>query len=146
VNASASVTDPSGDKPRRILLIDDTPEIAELLSFALRDRGYEVVATGYTDTVNEWVVAERADALVLDCSVFDMSESLFDMVRDDPAHAGLPVVIISDTPEEADASLRARQADHVLLIPKPFTGAQVGRALDQLLSVASRQPAAGGEQ
>ena len=121
---------------RRILLIDDTPEIAELLTFALREHGYEIVATGYTDTVNEWVVDQRADALVLDCSVFDMSESLFDMVRDDPAHATLPVVIISDTPEEADASLRSRRADHVLLIPKPFTGAQVARALDQLLSTA----------
>jgi DNA-binding response OmpR family regulator len=122
--------------PRRILLIDDTPEIAELLTFALRDHGYEVVATGYTVTVGERVVEERADALVLDCSAFDMSESLFDMVRDDPAHADLPVVIISDTPEAADASLRSRQADRVLLIPKPFTGAQVARALDQLLSTA----------
>jgi DNA-binding response OmpR family regulator len=122
--------------PRRILLIDDTPEIAELLTFALRDHGYEVVATGYTDTLSQWVVDQRADALVLDCSAFDMSESLFDMVRDDPAHADLPVVIISDTPEEADASLRSRHADHVLLIPKPFTGAQVARALDQLLSSA----------
>ena len=122
--------------PQRILLIDDTPEIAELLTFALREHGYEIVATGYTDTVNEWVVDQRADALVLDCSVFDMSESLFDMVRDDPAHATLPVVIISDTPEEADRSLRLRQADRVLLIPKPFTGAQVARALDQLLSTA----------
>jgi len=121
---------------RRILLIDDTPQIAELLTFALRDRGYEVVATGYTDTVNEWVVDQRADALVLDCSVFDMSESLFDMVRGHPPHADLPVVIISDTPEEADASLRSRQADRVLLIPKPFTGAQVARALDQLLDSA----------
>jgi CheY-like chemotaxis protein len=58
------------------------------------------------------------------------------MVRDDPAHADLPVVIISDTPEEADASLRSRQAERVLLIPKPFTGAQIARALDQLLSIA----------
>ena len=126
----------------RILLIDDTPEIAELLTFALRDHGYEVVAAGYTDTIAAWIVAERADALVIDCSVFDMSESLFDMVRDDPAHADLPIVIISDTPEEADASLRSRQADRVLLIPKPFTGAQVARALDQLLSTApsSDQP------
>jgi len=121
---------------RRILLIDDTPEIAELLTFALRDHGYEVVATGYTVTVGEQLVEERADALVLDCSAFDMSESLFDMVRDDPAHAELPVVIISDTPEAADASLRSRQADRVLLIPKPFTGAQVARALDELLSIA----------
>jgi DNA-binding response OmpR family regulator len=122
--------------PRRILLIDDTPEIAELLTFALRDHGYDVVAIGYTDTVSERVVNERADALVLDCSAFDMSESLFDMVRHDPAHADLPVVIISDTPEEADRSLRSRQADHVLLIPKPFSGGQVARALDQLLSTA----------
>ena len=118
---------------RRILLIDDTPQIAELLTFALRDRGYDVVATGYTDTVNEWIVQHRADALVLDCSVFDMSESLFDMVRGNPAHADLPVVIVSDTPEAADASLRSRQAARVLLIPKPFTGAQIARALDQLL-------------
>ena len=121
---------------RRILLIDDTPQIAELLTFALRDHGYEVVATGYTNTVNEWVVDQRADAVVLDCSAFDMSESLFDMLRNDPAHADFPVVIISDTPEEADASLRSRHADRVLLIPKPFTGAQIARALDQLLTTA----------
>jgi DNA-binding response OmpR family regulator len=121
---------------RRVLLVDDTPEIAELLSFALRDHGYDMVAIGFTDTVNEWVAEQRADALVLDCSVFEMSESLFDMVRDDPAHAALPVVIISDTPEKADASLRSRQAEHVLLIPKPFTGAHIARALDQLLSPA----------
>ena len=127
---------------RRILLIDDTPEIAELLSFALRDRGYDVAATGYTVTVGERVAEERADALVLDCSAFDMSESLFDIVRSDPAHADLPVVIISDTPEAADASLQRRQADHVLLIPKPFTGAQVARALDELLAAASPLPPA----
>jgi DNA-binding response OmpR family regulator len=121
---------------RRILLVDDTPEIAELLSFALRDHGYDVVATGFSVTVGERVVEERAEALVLDCSVFDMSESLFDLVRSEPAHADLPIVIISDTPEAADASLRTRHASRVLLIPKPFTGAQVARALDELLAGA----------
>lgn len=121
------------DATRRILLVDDTPEIAELLTFALRDRGYDVVSTGFTDTVGEMVVEERADALVLDCSVFEMSASLFDIVRSDPALADLPVVIISDTPEKADADLQSRRAEHVLLIPKPFTGGHVARALDQLL-------------
>jgi hypothetical protein len=62
------------------------------------------------------------------------------MVRDDTAHAELPIVIISDTPEEADASLRSRQAQHVLLIPKPFTGAHVARALDQLLAPIANAP------
>lgn len=118
---------------RRILLIDDTPEIADLLTVALHDFGYEVFAAGYTDTVNELAQEQRADALVLDCSAYDMSESLFDMVRHHPNHVELPVVIISDTPEEADASLHSRSARRVLLVPKPFTGAQVANALDQLL-------------
>jgi DNA-binding response OmpR family regulator len=118
---------------RRILLIDDTPEIAELLTFALRDRGYDVFATGYTSTVNELLLEQHADALVLDCSAYNMSESLLDTVREHPNHAELPVIIISDTPEEADASLRSRNARKVLLIPKPFTGAQVARALQELL-------------
>jgi DNA-binding response OmpR family regulator len=118
----------------KVLLIDDTPEIAELLSYALRDRGYDVVATGFTDSVNEEIAGANAEALVLDCTMYKMSESLFDAVRAHAGHASLPVVIISDTPEAADASLRAREAQQVLLIPKPFTGSQVARALDQLLS------------
>ena len=90
-------------------------------------------ASGFTDSVNGLIADERAEALVLDCSVYNMSESLFDTVRNDPALAELPVVIISDTPEAADSSLRSRKARKVLLIPKPFTGGQVANALDQLL-------------
>jgi len=44
---------------RRILLIDDTPEIAELLTFALRDQGYKVFATGYTVSVNELILEQH---------------------------------------------------------------------------------------
>ena len=118
----------------RVLLVDDTPEIAELLSFALRDRGHEVIATGFTPGVDDLIVAHGADALVLDCSVFEMSVSLFDIVRDRPELADLPIVIISDTPEVADEALRRRHARRVLLIPKPFTGSQVARALDEMLA------------
>ena len=120
---------------KRVLLSDDTPEIAELLSFALRDRGFHVSCSGFADSVNGLVSEQRADAVVLDCSVYNMSESLFDTLRRDPNHAALPVVIISDTPEIADQSLRERNAEHVLLIPKPFTGSQVVRALTELLKL-----------
>ena len=118
---------------RRILLIDDTPEIAELLTFSLRDLGYEVFAEGYSNAVNELIEQHQADALVLDCTAYDMSEALFDSLRHHPDHADVPVVIISDTPEKADVSLRSRKAKRVLLVPKPFTGTQVANALAQLL-------------
>lgn len=117
----------------RILLIDDTPEIAELLTFSLRDLGHEVLASGYTNAVNDLVTEHKVNAVVLDCTAYDMSEALFDSVRSKPEHAALPVVIITDTPEQAEPSLRSRKAKKVLIVPKPFTGAQVGRALAQLL-------------
>ena len=119
---------------RRVLLIDDTPEIAELLTYALRDSGYDVISSGYAASINEMVEEYRAEAVVLDCSVYNMSESLFDTLRGQPDLGELPVVIISDTPEEADKSLRSRDAKNVLLIPKPFTGAHVARALAELLA------------
>lgn len=125
----------------RILLIDDTPEIAQLLSYSLRDHGFEVFASGFTDSINELVAEQKADALVLDCSIYNMSETLFDTVRYDARNAQLPVVIISDTPEEADKSLRSREATNVMLIPKPFTGSHVARAVAELLK--SRE--AGGQ-
>jgi DNA-binding response OmpR family regulator len=120
----------------KILLVDDTPEIAELLTFALRDRGFDVVATGYTNEVDDLVISERADALVVDCTMFKMTESLFDIVRNRPELAQLPVVVVSDTPEIADASLRKRRAERVLLIPKPFTASHIARALDELTAPA----------
>jgi DNA-binding response OmpR family regulator len=118
----------------RVLLIDDTPEIAELLSYALRDRGFDVSVSGYTTSINELIVQDQADAVVLDCSILNMSQTLFDTVRDEEKHAALPVVIISDTPEEAIGGLRARKARHVRLVPKPFSGSQVVAALDELLA------------
>jgi hypothetical protein len=66
--------------------------------------------------------------------VYDMSESLFDEIRGDSRLATLPVVVVTDTPDEAVASLRRRKAQRILLVPKPFTGAQVATALDQLLA------------
>lgn len=118
---------------RNVLLIDDTPEIAELLTFALRDHGYEVFATGYTTSVSELIREHRVDALVLDCSTFDMSEAVLVSLRSDPSYTDLPIVIITDTPEKAEAKLRAQAARKVLLVQKPFTGGQVANALAQSL-------------
>jgi DNA-binding response OmpR family regulator len=126
----------------KVLLVDDTPEIAELLTFALRDRGFDVVSTGYTNEVDDLVIVERADALVLDCTIYQMSESLFDIVRGRAELAELPIVIVSDTPDVADASLRKRRAQRVLLIPKPFTASHIARAIEELTAA----PAAESEE
>ena len=120
-------------KKADIVLVDDTPEVAELLTFALTDHGFAVMTTGFDTQIDEQLLREAPEAVVLDCSVYAMSETLFDSIRRHDQLAELPIVIITDTPELAMPSLQARGATHVLLIPKPFSGSQVARALDQLL-------------
>ncbi len=119
----------------RVLLIDDTPEIAELLTFALRDHRYDVIATGFTVSVNELIAEHQCGRARARLFVFRHERIA---VRHGcaaiPAHGELPIVIISDTPEKADASLRNRQATRVMLIPKPFSGSHVARALGELLN------------
>src|SRR5436190_5907084 len=117
----------------RVLLIDDTPEIAELLTYALRERGHDVICRGFVIDINELAAEQHVDAVVLDCSVLSNSEQLFDELRSELPHMKTPVVLISDTPEAADRSLRSRHAQLAYVIPKPFTGSQVARAIDELM-------------
>src|SRR5262249_3056910 len=105
-----ATSNPKAQFCMRVLLIDDTPEIAELLSFALRDHGHDVVAVGFDPAVCELVAAQRPDAVVIDCTSLDMAEMLFDALRSTPEYSQLPIVVVSDTPEKADASLRRREA------------------------------------
>ena len=65
----------------------------------------------------------------------DLSDDLYRFVWDGRvAAAGIsPYRFAPDTPELADKSLHDRQATRVLLIPKPFTGSQIARALEELL-------------
>lgn len=116
------------------------------MTFALRDRGYEVTASGYRHDLEAVIGDQPVDALVLDCSVWEMSASLFDALRGQVVYADLPVVIISDTPEKVDAGLRSRRARRVLIVPKPFTGSQVAAALERLLPPPGPPAGSAGEE
>ena len=113
----------------KLLLIDDTPEILELLTFSLRDHGYDVAPSGFTPDVIELLGEQKAEALVLDCTSYEMSEALFDAVRGHGAFGALPIVIISDTPEKADASPSAMSAP-----PETFRWARRRRKLPRIRS------------
>ena len=63
------------------------------LSPAMPDVAADAVFPG-VHAIGRTGLDEVADALVLDCSVFEMSESLFDALRGHPDHHALPVVIV----------------------------------------------------
>jgi len=51
---------------KKILVVDDEPEIQELVSMLLSDAGYEVLTMGTGDGVVERAMAEQVDLVVLD--------------------------------------------------------------------------------
>ncbi len=56
----------SSEKPRRLVVVEDDPEMRELLRDALRSHGYAVTAVGRGGAAEEAVLAGAADAVILD--------------------------------------------------------------------------------
>ncbi|MFK5689554.1 response regulator transcription factor [Ornithinimicrobium sp. LYQ92] len=105
--------------PVRVLVVDDEPQLTELLSMALRYEGWQVRAAG---TGTEAVRAAREfgpDAVVLDMMLPDVDglEVLRRMRAEDP---GVPVLFLTarDAVEDRVAGLTAGGDDYVT---KPFS-------------------------
>jgi CheY-like chemotaxis protein len=86
-----------------ILVVEDDPEIRESLCDVLGDRGYRVVAAANGQEALERLhESERPSLILLDLMmpVMDGAEFLA-VLRNDPALATLPVVIVSAWSKEA---------------------------------------------
>ena len=80
----------------KVLVVDDEPDIVELLSHNLEDEGYEVLcATGGMEALNE---ARRhlPDLILLDLMLPDLDGfSICEILRCQPSTAGIPVVLLT---------------------------------------------------
>jgi two-component system, OmpR family, response regulator len=127
----ASTGTAPGDIPVRILVVDDEPNIAELLSMALRLEGWEI-AVAHSGT--EAVAAARKqapDAVVLDMMLPDFDG--LEVLRKMRAHSpDVPVLFLTarDAVEDRVAGLTAGGDDYVT---KPFSLEEVVARLRALL-------------
>lgn len=80
----------------KVLVVDDEPDIVELLSHNLESEGFEVVrATGGMEALNE---ARRhlPDLILLDLMLPDLDGfSICEILRCQPSTAGIPVVLLT---------------------------------------------------
>lgn len=115
----------------RVLVVDDDPEIREMLASTLDFAGFVVdVAAGATEALAA-LRAKRPDVLVLDVSMPGTDGfELVQLVR--RRDAGLPVLFLSarDTVDDRVRGLRLGADDYVT---KPFSAVEVVARLDALL-------------
>ncbi len=110
---------------RRVLLIEDEPNIIEAISFILTRDGWTVHTHADGMTAIERIRAMPPDVVILD--VMLPGRSGFDILRDlraDPQTAALPVMMLTARGQTKDREL-AEKLGVSRFMTKPFSNAEV---------------------
>lgn len=123
---------------RRVLLIEDEPNIIEAIRFLLTREGWHVDTHSDGSDAVDVVVRDRPDLVILDVMLPGKSgmEILRDL-RDLPELASLPVLMLTARGQTRDREM-AEKAGVSRFMTKPFSNAEVLTAARDLLAQASR--------
>ena len=108
-------------KGKRILVVDDEPDIVELSSYNLRKEGYDVVSAPDGEEALKRIRNDKFDLLVLDLMLPGLQGmELCRIIRNDPSTASLPIIMLTAKTEELDKVLGLEMgADDY--VTKPFS-------------------------
>ncbi|MDF5715583.1 MAG: response regulator [Rhizonema sp. NSF051] len=112
-----------------ILIVEDSPSELELMSYYLKESGYNVIkATGAREAL-EKALSEQPDLIVTDVVMPGMSGfELCRSLKRNPATRKVPIVICSSKDQEIDRLWALRQGADAY-VTKPFTREQLLRAI-----------------
>jgi CheY-like chemotaxis protein len=95
-NIMASSAPAEGRKAKRVLVVDDEPDVASYLEMLLRDSGYETITASDGTEALAKIRSEKPDLVTLDISMPKASGTrLYKEVKTDPTLARIPVVIVT---------------------------------------------------
>src|SRR3954453_3038392 len=118
-------------KPINVLVVDDEPVLAELVSMALRYEGWEIQTAGDGETAIALAKDSPPDVVVLDVMLPDMSGlDVLRKLRERTPHLPLLLLTAKDSVEDRIAGLTAGGDDYVT---KPFSLEEVVLRLRALL-------------
>jgi two-component system alkaline phosphatase synthesis response regulator PhoP len=126
---------------QRILVVDDDKQIARLVASYLEQAGYQVLSAYDGAAALRLIRAERPDLVVLDLMLPDQDGwAITRSVRADPAHAGLPIIMLTARVEDTDriVGLELGADDYVA---KPFNPREVVARVRAVLRRAGGEPA-----
>ena len=105
---------------KKILVIDDEPEIAELLKARLEPKGYEIVASYCGKEGLRKVTDERPDAVLLDIMMSDMDGfEVLRAIRKNPGMRYLPVIMLT-AKADTGSIFKSKDLNVTDYIIKPF--------------------------
>jgi two-component system phosphate regulon response regulator PhoB len=138
----AEITAEGHDGGAKVLLVDDDPDIREVLSAMLASVGLSVTPVGNAEEALEHVAEERVDLVILDWSLPAMTGlDLCRMLRGRAALESMPIVFLSANAltQDIDEAFASGADDYVV---KPFRAPELGARIWSLLRRAELSPTA----
>ncbi len=104
-----------------LLVVDDEPDIREVIRFALEGAGFQVLEAGYADEAYRILQRKSVDLLLLDWMLPGRSGLTFaQQLKQNPKTRALPIIMISAKGEEEDR-IRGLESGMDDYITKPFS-------------------------
>ncbi len=119
--------------PKRILVVDDSPEILELLRELLTEEGYFIITRSEALHELDTVHLANPNLIILDHlhKGIDGSEDILAQLRESVDLSGVPVIICTGLSHAAEVLREQLKPVNVELIVKPFD-------IDKLLATVKR--------
>lgn len=126
----------------KILVVEDDPDIAELIRHYLQKNGHTIHMSGTGGGVVSRLRADPADLVILDLMLPEVDGlAICQAIRSDPKLSATPIIVLTARGDEADrvAGLELGADDYVT---KPFSPKELSARVTALLRRTSR-PASG---
>ncbi|WP_348697126.1 response regulator [Duganella fentianensis] len=119
---------------KRILIVEDQPDIRKLIRMTLEFSGYELHEAENGDRGYEMALALNPDLMLLDVMMPGSMDGLqvCRKLKDDPAHAGIHIVLLTARGQKVDVDAGAAAGSNAYLI-KPFSPLELMDMADHVL-------------
>ena len=131
-NATATMK----DIPKRILVIDDDPDIRTMIKAMLEFKGYSVVAVERGDTTEELLLTNEFGLVVMDMLLSGMNGvDICSQIKQNNSISHIPIIMISAHPNARTICLEAGADD---FIAKPFDMQEILSAINKQMPLPGK--------
>lgn len=122
---------------RRVLIVDDEPDVTSYVSTALRAHGFDAVVANSVESGLRLLAETSPDMVFLDIMMpRESGLSMYLRLREDPTTRSVPVVILSGVAQKGQFDFRAYVSDRS--IPEPDYYLEKPVPVNELVEVAAR--------
>jgi len=118
---------------RKIMTVDDSSTVRQMLRFTLQDAGYEVIEAVDGKDALEKLQTENVEMLITDLNMPEMNGiELIRKVRRSPGNRFVPIIMLTTESQEAKKK-EGKEAGASGWIVKPFKPEQLLRVVNMVL-------------